>query len=95
MPGFISAVNNNIKVSIGWTRLYYLCFLAGFAISATVFIALNYFFPAPGVKDFVMSPATRKEVMAESQAKWDGEAVQNHYESPDDVEAVEQFPKDV
>src|SRR5882757_5773004 len=72
MPGFISNVNNNAHVSIGWTRLYYMSFLVGFSIAAVIYVTLHRLLPAPSVKDFVMSPATKKQVMRESQAKWDG-----------------------
>ncbi len=71
MPGFVSNVNNNFQVSLGWTRVYYLSFLVGFAISSVVFIALHHFFPAPSVKDFVLRPTTSRQFMAEYQDRWD------------------------
>ncbi|KAJ9610457.1 hypothetical protein H2200_005234 [Cladophialophora chaetospira] len=100
MPGFVSNVNFDIHVSIGWTRVYYLSFLVGFAISAVVFVALHHFFPAPNVKDFVLSPATHREVMAEYQAKWDAteyseSGVPTESVVPKDARDVESFPKDI
>ena len=71
MPGFISAVNTSITIPIGCTRLYYICFLNGFAISSVVFITLHRFFPAPMQKDFVDSPVDKRQVMREYQEKWD------------------------
>lgn len=94
MPGFISNVNNGVTVSIGWTRLYYISFLIGFCIAAVIFIALHHFFPAPSVKDFVNSPASKKEVMADAQTRWDGEVVVGERVLPKDVQDVEQLPKD-
>lgn len=100
MPGFVSNVNNDIQVSLGWTRVYYLSFLVGLAISSIVFIALHHFFPAPSVKDFVLNPATSREVMAKYQARWDatedsGCGVPTESVLPKDVRDVDSFPKDV
>ncbi|EXJ56818.1 hypothetical protein A1O7_07162 [Cladophialophora yegresii CBS 114405] len=100
MPGFVSNVNNDIHISIGWTRVYYLSFLVGFAIAAVVFVALHHFFPAPSVKDFVLGPATAKQVMAEYQARWDateenGIAIPSETVVPKDAHDVESFPKDI
>ncbi|KIX01625.1 uncharacterized protein Z518_09351 [Rhinocladiella mackenziei CBS 650.93] len=96
MPGFISNVNHGIKVSIGWTRVYYISFLVGFSVTTVVFVGLHHFLPAPSVKDFVKTPASAKQVMAESQAKWDGEvAVDSHHVLPKDFVDTERFPKDI
>ncbi len=35
----------------GWIRIYNLTFLVGMAISGTVFWALNYAFPPPGLNE--------------------------------------------
>lgn len=48
MPGFISTVGNNIHVSMGAIRLYYLNYLVGFSISFVVYVGLCRFFPIPG-----------------------------------------------
>lgn len=95
MPGFVSNVNTTISVSIGWTRLYYISFLVGFSISAVVFVALHQFFPAPSIKDFVLSPMTAEQIMADAQARWDGESVQNQNVFSKDVQDVEGMPKDI
>jgi nucleobase:cation symporter-1, NCS1 family len=99
MPGFVANVNASIHVSLGWTRVYYLSFLVGFSIAAVVYIALHRFFPAPSVKDFVLSPATHKEVMAEYQERWDATeengGVPGERVVPKNVQEIEEFPKDI
>ena len=100
MPGFVSNVNNSITVSIGWTRVYYLSFLVGFGISFVVYVALHYFFPAPNLKDFVLSPASSREVMREYQERWDatednGSGVPGERVVPKDVRDLERLPKDI
>jgi hypothetical protein len=107
MPGFISNVNNRITVSLGWTHVYYISFLVGFSISAVCFIALHHFFPAPMVKDFVLSPQSRRENMAYYQEKWDlteqtgtsvpvnGESVLPNKDASLRDGELEGFPKDV
>jgi nucleobase:cation symporter-1, NCS1 family len=45
-------VDNLTKPSLGgWIRIYNLTFLVGMAISGTVFWALNYVFPPPGLNE--------------------------------------------
>lgn len=48
--GLVGTVNN-IKDSsfTGWIRLYNLTFIVGLAMSFSVFLTLNYFFPPPGL----------------------------------------------
>ncbi|KAM3160490.1 hypothetical protein ACU8KH_04624 [Lachancea thermotolerans] len=48
MPGFVSTVGDNIHVSTGALRLYYLNYLVGFSISFVVYVGLCRFFPVPG-----------------------------------------------
>jgi len=96
MPGFVAAVNTSIKVPIGWTRLYYISFLVGTAISALFFAAFHHFFPVHGIKDYVNSAPSRREVQAEFRAKWDGEEIANIYHRPkEDEMMVEQFPHNI
>ena len=96
MPGFISAVNPSIKVPIGATRLYYICFLNGFAISSVMYVALHYFFPAQSLKEFVDSPATRHETMSEYQEKWDlTEPGSGEDTVGKELETVMEMPKEV
>ncbi|KAK9371658.1 permease for cytosine/purines, uracil, thiamine, allantoin-domain-containing protein [Lipomyces chichibuensis] len=45
LPGFINAINPNIKVGTGMVRLYYLGFFYGFSCAALVYWALCYLFP--------------------------------------------------
>lgn len=94
MPGFVAAVNSSVTVSIGWTRLYYISFLVGTAISALTYSALHYFFPAPSVKDYLLQAPPRRVVQAQFTAKWDGEEVTQYFDRPkEDQVVVEQFPR--
>ena len=93
MPGFISAVQPSIKVPIGATRLYYICFLNGFAISSVVFILLHRFFPAKSHQAFVDDRLTARATMAKYQEKWD--ATGDVAEPGKDVEEVLEMPKDL
>ncbi|KAI1627487.1 allantoin permease [Exophiala viscosa] len=95
MPGFVSNVNTSISVSIGWTRVYYISFLVGFSISAVVYVGLHHFFPAPNVKDFVLSPTMAKQTMADAQTGWDNESVQSQSVLPKDVQDLEELPKEI
>lgn len=52
-------------------HLYYICFLVGLAISAFVYCALHFFFPARAVKNFVQTAPSPGTLMAESREKWD------------------------
>ena len=63
MPGFIAAVNLSVHVPVGFTHLYSICFLSGFAISSTVFVALHHFLPARNMQDWVHSGQTSREVI--------------------------------
>jgi hypothetical protein len=65
-----------------------------------VFIALHHFFPAPSVKDFVLSPATAEQVMAEYQARWDAteetvSGIPSESVVPKDIRDLEGFPTDI
>lgn len=52
LPGFISTVNPSVTVPVGCTRLYYLAFPLGFAISFLVYVALNKVSPPAGLGEF-------------------------------------------
>jgi NCS1 family nucleobase:cation symporter-1 len=97
MPGFISAVNTTINVPIGFTHIYYINFLTGFLIASVVLVGLHWAFPAPSQKEFVMSPTSPKETMAEYQARWDAlaEEVETHIVMPKDTEGVMGMPHDI
>jgi NCS1 family nucleobase:cation symporter-1 len=56
---------------VGFTNLYYMCFLAGSLISGFVYAVLHIVFPAPSVQAFVESSSTPSELMARYQEKWD------------------------
>jgi NCS1 family nucleobase:cation symporter-1 len=50
LPGFAQNVTpNSVTVSKGWTNIFNLAFLVGFAISFTCFYAFSYFWPPPGL----------------------------------------------
>jgi NCS1 family nucleobase:cation symporter-1 len=49
LPGFINAVNPEIKVPIGAQEIFYLAYIEGFAISFLVHYVLNHFFPVAGL----------------------------------------------
>ncbi|CAL9728857.1 allantoin permease [Monosporozyma unispora] len=49
LPGFIHDVGNNINISDGAIRLYYLGYPVGFFIAAVIYLTLCWFFPVPGV----------------------------------------------
>ena len=93
MPGFISAVNPSINVPVGATRLYYICFLNGFAISSVVFVALHYFFPAKSHRAFVDDPSTAKENMQKYVERWDAAGDVGDDAIGKDVEDVLEMPK--
>lgn len=52
LPGFINAMNPRTTVPVGCTRLYYLAFPLGFAISFLVYVALNRISPLAGLGEF-------------------------------------------
>lgn len=74
MPGFVASVDTSITVPTGLKHLYYICFLVGFAISASVFCLLHLVFPAKDVVHFVASNPSARFLMAEYQDRWDGES---------------------
>jgi NCS1 family nucleobase:cation symporter-1 len=67
-------------VPIGLTHLFYICFLSGITISATVFIALHYFFPASSVREFVQSAPPPAVLMTEYREQWDTQGGVEHLE---------------
>jgi len=71
LPGFIASVNSNVSVPIGLTHLYYICFLAGFAISASVYCFLHLVFPARRLQDFVVHAPPAKVLMEEYRSACD------------------------
>ena len=73
MPGFIASVNQSVTVPIGLIHMYYICFLVGFSITASVFCLLHFVFPAKQVVNFVASSLSAKILIADYQDRWDGE----------------------
>ena len=95
MPGFISAVNPSVTVPVGCTRLYYICFLNGFAISSVVFILLHRFFPAEGVNAFVNGPMDNEQTMRYYQEEWDAIGLPERESIDKEEETVLEMPKTV
>ncbi|KAF9891407.1 hypothetical protein FE257_004263 [Aspergillus nanangensis] len=87
LPGFIAHVDPSISVPVGLTRLFYICFLSGITISATVFIALHHFFPATKVQHFVDTAPPAHVLMQEYRERWEGE------EDEDIAERLQEQPK--
>jgi NCS1 family nucleobase:cation symporter-1 len=77
MPGFVAAVQPSVTVPMGLTHLYYICFLSGFAISASVFSLLHFIFPAVTSQRFVADGTSPRELMKEYQERWDAEIVES------------------
>ncbi|KAJ5288655.1 Allantoin permease [Penicillium angulare] len=73
LPGFIAYVNPNIAVPVGLTRVYYICFLSGFAISGAVYCVLHFLFPVAAVVDFVARAPAACVLMDEYREQWDRE----------------------
>jgi NCS1 family nucleobase:cation symporter-1 len=74
MPGFVAAVQPSITVPISLTHLYYICFLAGFAISATIYCVLHLTCPAHASKQFVEESPSARALMRKYQERRDGES---------------------
>jgi NCS1 family nucleobase:cation symporter-1 len=74
MPGFVASVQPSVTVPIGLTHLYYICFLAGFAMSSSIYCLLHFVFPAHALNEFVSSSPPSKSLMVEYQERWDGES---------------------
>lgn len=73
MPGFVAAVQPSITVPIGLTHLYYICFLVGSTISATVYSFLHFVFPAGELKTNVLNSSSSRVLIFEYQEGWDRE----------------------
>lgn len=82
---------------IGATRLYYICFLNGLAITAAVFVALNYAFPPRALREYVDGPGTAKEAIKEFRNRWDAldAAARGEEVQAKDIETVSELPKEV
>lgn len=52
-----------MNVPIGLVRLYQICFLSGFSISAAVYCGLHYLFPVRPIKDFVANAPAAEILM--------------------------------
>lgn len=75
MPGFVASVQPSLSVPIGFTHLYYICFLSGFTISAAVYCTLHYVFPSKAVQEWVKGSLSSAVLIGEYRDQWDGEVV--------------------
>ncbi|KAE8137160.1 permease for cytosine/purines, uracil, thiamine, allantoin-domain-containing protein [Aspergillus pseudotamarii] len=73
LPGFVAHVDPGVVIPLGFTRIYYVCFLTGTAISAAVYTALHYIFPTPEVRTFVEKAPSPAVLMQEYRSRWDRE----------------------
>ena len=71
LPGFVSSIDLTLSFPIGLTYLYYICFLVGFAISASVYIVLHKLFPAHATQAFVKDAPVPAVLMREYRDSWD------------------------
>ncbi|EGE09005.1 NCS1 nucleoside transporter family protein [Trichophyton equinum CBS 127.97] len=58
LPGFIATVNTDVHVPVGFTRIYQLCFLVGFLISAFVYSGLHVLVPDRKLQEYVSTAAS-------------------------------------
>ncbi|EFE44577.1 hypothetical protein TRV_00643 [Trichophyton verrucosum HKI 0517] len=58
LPGFIATVNTDVHVPVGFTRIYQLCFLVGFLISAFVYSGLHLLVPDRKLQEYVSTAAS-------------------------------------
>ncbi|GBF64861.1 allantoin permease [Trichophyton mentagrophytes] len=58
LPGFIATVNMDVHVPVGFTRIYQLCFLVGFLISAFVYSGLHLLVPDRKLQEYVSTAAS-------------------------------------
>ncbi|EEP81449.1 predicted protein [Uncinocarpus reesii 1704] len=84
LPGFIAGVNENITVPEGLVHLYQICFLAGFAISASVYCGLHFLFPVRAIQDYVANAAPADVLIREYR-----EACDSGSQFKDDIVHVE------
>ncbi|KAE8149174.1 permease for cytosine/purines, uracil, thiamine, allantoin-domain-containing protein [Aspergillus avenaceus] len=84
LPGFVVTIDPSITVPVALTRMYYICFLTGAAISAIVFTVLHCIFPASGVQSFVKTAPASEVLMREYRQQWDNShSVEALVEEPD------------
>ncbi|KAM5467015.1 hypothetical protein MauCBS54593_005635 [Microsporum audouinii] len=73
LPGFVTSVNANVQVPLGFTRIYQLCFLVGFGISASVYTALHLAFPDAKLQQYVSTAASPAVLIQEYRDSLDQE----------------------
>lgn len=71
LPGFVGYVNPTVKVPLGLTHLYYICFLTGLSISATVYCTLHWIFPVEAIRNFLECAPPAGTLMREYRERWD------------------------
>ena len=85
MPGFIMAVNKNVKVSEGAQELYMMSYIYGFFSSGLLFALLHIIWPAQAVDRFAKNDLTPKEVQEHYERRWDIELSETKDMGPDCV----------
>ncbi|KAE8358528.1 permease for cytosine/purines, uracil, thiamine, allantoin-domain-containing protein [Aspergillus caelatus] len=73
LPGFVAHVDPGVVIPVEFTRIYYVYFLTGTAISAARYTALRYIFPTPEVRTFVQKAPSLAVLMQEYRSRWDRE----------------------
>ncbi|EFQ99464.1 uridine permease [Nannizzia gypsea CBS 118893] len=73
LPGFIATVNMDVHVPIGFTRIYQLCFLVGFLISAFVYSGLHLLVPDKKLQQYVSTAASPAELIRDYRDSLDKE----------------------
>ena len=71
LPGLVAYVNPEVEVPDGLMHLYYICFLAGLAISGTVYVSLHYIFPVRRIRNFVSSAIPAGELILQYREQLD------------------------
>lgn len=71
LPGFVAYVNPKVNVPAGLMHLYYICFIVGLAISATVYCTLHTLFPVSSITNFVDFAPPPAALMDEYRERWD------------------------
>ncbi|KAI1912001.1 hypothetical protein LOZ53_002329 [Ophidiomyces ophidiicola] len=74
LPGFVAEVNSSVTVPIGLVRLYQICFLSGFAISAFVYCVLHFLVPVQAIKHFVANSPAADDLIREYREACDSGA---------------------
>jgi nucleobase:cation symporter-1, NCS1 family len=70
LPGFVAAVNTSVKVTDSATEFYYLNYLYGFLVSASIYSLLHFVFPDQKLNAFVRDSPSAKELQQTYDERW-------------------------